>query len=85
MGLPGSLSGGQGQWSANGITRFRKGGQRELSYFKARARKSKVEFEDFLVQPGANPDTATVPILALPRHGSGTLAQPRGDRATASV
>jgi hypothetical protein len=50
---------------ATGNTRFLKGGQRELSYFKEKARKSRVEFEVVLVQPGANADSLTVPILQL--------------------
>ena len=55
----------EAQWAANGATRFLKGGQRELSYFKEKSRKSKVEFEVVLVQPGASVDSVTVPILQL--------------------
>lgn len=55
----------EAQWAASGATRFLKGGQRELSYFKERSRKSKVEFEVVLVQPGASADSVTVPILQL--------------------
>lgn len=55
----------EAQWAASGATRFLKGGQRELSYFKEKSRKSKVEFEVVLVQPGASTDSVTVPILQL--------------------
>lgn len=55
----------EAQWTATGHSRFLKGGQRELSYFKDKARKSRVEFEVVLVQPGANVATVTVPILQL--------------------
>lgn len=55
----------EAQWTAAGSTRFLKGGQRELSYFKEKARKSRVEFEVVLVQPGAHADSVTVPILQL--------------------
>lgn len=55
----------EAQWTATGSTRFLKGGQRELSYFKEKARKSRVEFEVVLVQPGAHADSVTVPILQL--------------------
>ena len=55
----------EAQWTATGNTRFLKGGQRELSYFKEKARKSRVEFEVVLVQPGAKADSLTEPILQL--------------------
>lgn len=55
----------EAQWTASGKTRFLKGGQRELAYFKEKARKSRVEFEVVLVQPGASVDSVTVPILQL--------------------
>jgi superfamily II DNA or RNA helicase len=55
----------EAQWTASGATRFLKGGQRELSYFKEKSRKSKIEFEVVLVQPGASADSVTVPILQL--------------------
>ncbi|MBB3810577.1 DEAD/DEAH box helicase [Pseudochelatococcus contaminans] len=56
----------EAQWTVTEHTRFLKGWQRELSYFKEKARKSRVEFEVILVQPGAHADTVTVPILQLP-------------------
>lgn len=55
----------EAQWTASGATRFLKGGQRELSYFKEKSRKSKVKFEVVIVQPGASLDSMTVPILQL--------------------
>lgn len=55
----------EAQWTSTGNTRFLKGGQRELSDFKEKARKSEVEFEVVLVQPGASVATVTVPILQL--------------------
>lgn len=55
----------EAQWAETGNTRFLKGGQRDLSYFKEKARKSRVEFEVVLVQPGATADTVSVPILQL--------------------
>lgn len=55
----------EAQWTASGKTRFLKGGPRELAYFKEKARKSRVEFEVVLVQPGASVDSVTVPILQL--------------------
>ncbi|MDQ4419036.1 DEAD/DEAH box helicase family protein [Sphingobium sp. DEHP117] len=55
----------EAQWTASGHTRFLKGGQRELSYFKEKARKSRLQFEVVLVQPGASVNSVTVPILQL--------------------
>jgi len=55
----------EAQWAASGNTRFLKGGPRQLSYFKEKARKSRLEFEVVLVQPGASVDSVTVPILQL--------------------
>jgi superfamily II DNA or RNA helicase len=55
----------EGQWNASGATRFLKGGLRELAYFKEKARKSKVDFEVIIVQPGANPESVTSSILQL--------------------
>lgn len=52
-------------WAAAGSTRFLKGGQRELAYFGEKARKSKLEFEVIVVQPGATAETITDDILRL--------------------
>jgi molybdopterin converting factor small subunit len=52
-------------WAVAGNTRFLKGGQRELAYFREKARKSKLEFEVIVVQPGATVDTMTDDILRL--------------------
>lgn len=52
-------------WATQGRTRFLKGGLKELSYFKEKARKSKLEFEVLLVQPGANVQTVSDDILRL--------------------
>ncbi len=46
-------------------TRFLKGGQRELSYFKEKARKSRVEFRGRSRTAGANADSVTIPILHM--------------------
>ena len=52
-------------WLARGASRFVKGGMRELTYFKEKARRSKVEFEAILVQPGASAQTITEDSLRL--------------------
>ncbi|UVO30396.1 DEAD/DEAH box helicase [Bradyrhizobium arachidis] len=52
-------------WAVNGSTRFLKGGNREMAYFREKARKSKVEFEVILVQPGANAEIVSDDILRL--------------------
>ncbi|WP_434730624.1 DEAD/DEAH box helicase [Rhizobium binae] len=52
-------------WAASGSTRFLKGGHREMAYFREKARKSKVEFEVILVQPGASVETVSDDILRL--------------------
>lgn len=52
-------------WLARGASRFLKGGMQELTYFKEKARRSKVEFEAILVQPGASAQTITEDSLRL--------------------
>lgn len=52
-------------WSQRGASRFLKGDMKLLSYFKEKARRSKVDFEVVLVQPGATVDTVTPDILRL--------------------
>ncbi|MGW9332512.1 hypothetical protein [Bosea sp. NPDC055594] len=64
-GCPKSLKRREAQWTATGSTRFLKGGQRELSYFKEKTRRLRVEFEVVLEQPGAHADSVTVRILQL--------------------
>jgi superfamily II DNA or RNA helicase len=53
------------QWAASGATRFLKGGPRDLAYFRDKSRKSKVEFEVILVQPGASVGSVTESSLQL--------------------
>lgn len=50
-------------WVKQGKTRMLKGGLRELAFFTEKSRRSKLEFEMILVQPGAS--VATVPPDAL--------------------
>lgn len=52
-------------WAQEGHSRFLKGGLKELSYFKEKARRSKIEFEVILVQPGASASTITADALSL--------------------
>ncbi|WP_018141228.1 DEAD/DEAH box helicase [Thioalkalivibrio sp. ALJ7] len=52
-------------WSQQGASRFLKGDMKLLSYFKEKARRSQVDFEVVLVQPGATVDTVTPDILRL--------------------
>ena len=55
----------EGRFAVIGKTRFLKGGQKELSYFKEKARKSRIQFEVLLVQPGANEATESDDIIRL--------------------
>jgi hypothetical protein len=55
----------QALWGKRGTTRFLKGGPKELSFFKEKARKSKIVFEVLLVQPGASLRTISDDILRL--------------------
>jgi superfamily II DNA or RNA helicase len=47
----------QDLWGKQGYSRFLKGGMKELSFFKEKARRSKVEFEVIIAQPGASADS----------------------------
>jgi hypothetical protein len=55
----------QEAWAREGKTRFLKGDKKKLSYFKEKARRSKLEFEVILVQPGASIATITDDSLRL--------------------
>jgi hypothetical protein len=52
-------------WQREGCSRFLKGNLKVLSYFKERARRSKMKFEMVLVQPGASIQTITDDALRL--------------------
>lgn len=52
-------------WSKEGATRFLKGDMKLLSYFKEKARRSKLEFEVVLVQPGASAKAISGDALKL--------------------
>lgn len=52
-------------WTRQGASRFLKGDMKILSYFKDKARRSRVDFEVVLVQPGASVETVTPEILRL--------------------
>jgi superfamily II DNA or RNA helicase len=52
-------------WVREGKTRFLKGDMKKLSYFKEKARRSKLEFEVVLVQPGASAATISDDCLRL--------------------
>ena len=41
-------------WAKDGASRFLKGGMKELTFFKEKARRSRVEFEVIIAQPGAS-------------------------------
>jgi hypothetical protein len=53
------------KWARDGSSRFLKGDLKGLHYFKEKARRSKLEFEMVLVQPGASIRTITDDILRL--------------------
>lgn len=55
----------QETWAREGKTRFLKGDMKKLSYFKEKARRSKLKFEVVLVQPGASIATITDDSLRL--------------------
>lgn len=68
MGLPTlyhDLSRRQETWAREGKTRFLKGDMKRLSYFKEKSRRTKLEFEMILVQPGASVATVTDDALRL--------------------
>ena len=52
-------------WVREGASRFLKGDMKLLSFFKEKARKSKLEFEVLIVQPGASAAIASDDILKL--------------------
>ena len=55
----------QETWVQKGATRFLKGSMRELAYFKEKARRSTLDFEMILIQPGASIATVTDDALRL--------------------
>jgi hypothetical protein len=55
----------QETWVREGSTRFLRGDMKKLSYFKEKARRSKLEFEVVLVQPGASVASITDDCLRL--------------------
>ncbi|MEM6780327.1 MAG: DEAD/DEAH box helicase family protein [Pseudomonadota bacterium] len=55
----------QETWVKEGASRFLKGDMKLLSFFKEKSRKSKLEFEVLIVQPGASVTTITSDILKL--------------------
>lgn len=52
-------------WAREGTSRFLKGDMRRLSFFKEKARRSRLTFEMILVQPGASIATVTDDCLRL--------------------
>lgn len=52
-------------WAKEGVSRFLKGDMKLLSYFKEKARRSKLQFEVILIQPGGSVATLTDDILRL--------------------
>ncbi len=52
-------------WAREGASRFLKGDMKLLSFFKEKARKSKLEFEVLIVQPGGSAQTVSDNILKL--------------------
>lgn len=52
-------------WAREGATRFLKGDMKLLSFFKEKARKSRLEFEVLIVQPGVSAATVSNDILKL--------------------
>lgn len=55
----------QEQWHKQGATRFLKGDMKLLSYFKEKARRSALDFEVVIVQPGASANAITSDALRL--------------------
>lgn len=53
------------QWAREGYTRFLKGEMKQLSYFKEKARRSKLLFEIVIVQPGGSKASLSSDILRL--------------------
>ncbi|MDJ0306786.1 DEAD/DEAH box helicase family protein [Dehalobacter sp.] len=52
-------------WVREGYTRFLKGEMKQLSYFKEKARRSKLQFEVVIVQPGGSKASLSSDILKL--------------------
>ncbi|WP_340151983.1 DEAD/DEAH box helicase family protein [uncultured Sneathiella sp.] len=52
-------------WDREGYSRFLKGDMKVLSYFKEKARRSKIKFEVVIVQPGVSRVNASADILKL--------------------
>lgn len=52
-------------WARDGATRFVKGDMKKLSYFKEKARRSKLDFEMILIQPGGSIASITDDALRL--------------------
>lgn len=52
-------------WVREGHTRFLKGDIKQLSYFKEKARRSKLQFEVVIVQPGGSKASLSPDILKL--------------------
>ena len=53
------------RWKREGYSRFLKGEMKELTFFKEKSRRSKLEFEMILVQPGASITTISDDSLRL--------------------
>ena len=52
-------------WGREGYSRFLKGNIKDLSYFKEKSRRAKLEFEMVLVQPGGSVASITDDALRL--------------------
>lgn len=52
-------------WANEGYSRFLKGDMKQLSYFKEKARRSKLKFEVVIIQPGGSKATLSSDILKL--------------------
>jgi len=52
-------------WAREGHSRFLKGDMKRLSYFKEKARRSKLQFEVVIVQPGGSKSSLSPDILKL--------------------
>ena len=55
----------QNLWQRDGADRFLKGDIKQLSYFKEKSRRAKLEFEVMLVQPGGSRASVSEDILTL--------------------
>ena len=55
----------QANWESDGFTRFIKGSLKELSYFKKQARRSRIELNVVVVQPGLSKCKISDDILKL--------------------